>query len=149
MKEIINMYTHSANINIVIIVMMTVLLAMTIDLIAGITKAKARKELIQSEILKRTLIKFITYEGGLFIASMMDILLQLSNVFKFKSFDIFATIPLVCISVGVFLLFVEFCSVKEKADDKTRKQQQRALKELIKLLKSDDMKTLTKQITKE
>ena len=48
----------------VITVMLLVLMAMIIDLGSGLYKAKQRGELRSSEALKRTLTKFISYEGG-------------------------------------------------------------------------------------
>ena len=54
---------------IALVAMIVVLLAMIVDLFSGLRKAKVRGEYRSSEALKRTFTKFITYEGGMIIAS--------------------------------------------------------------------------------
>ena len=62
---------------VIVIACMLVLFAMIIDLISGLSKARQRGELRSSWGLKRTLTKFITYEGGMLIAAGVDILMHL------------------------------------------------------------------------
>jgi hypothetical protein len=135
---------------IIIIVCILVLLAMGIDLVSGLNKAKKRGEVKSSYALSRSLTKFITYEGGIIIAACIDVLIHLSNFFLLIHLKILYDVPIVTIIIGIFLLAVELLSIREKADDKIRKSmndtakiaidvaQKKEIKEaLIELLKSD------------
>lgn len=122
-----------------VVVMLLVLLAMIIDLGAGLYKAKQRGELRTSEALRRTLSKFISYEGGLTIAVMVDVLINFAKVFELFGLEILTVVPVVTILVGIFLLIVEFMSVREKADAKTKKQQERAADLIGKLITKEDI----------
>ena len=127
---------------IVVIVMLLVLVAMMIDLASGIHKAKLRKEFIRSEVLKRTLTKFISYEGGLSIAAMVDALIHMAGLFPLIGLSVLHNIPIVAILVGIFLLAVEFMSVNEKADEKTKRQQKETLDLIASVLSKDDLKEI-------
>jgi phage-related holin len=130
----------------VITVMLLVLMAMIIDLGSGLYKAKQRGELRSSEALKRTLTKFISYEGGLVIAAMVDMLINMAHFFELFGINALSNIPVVTILVGIFLLIVEFMSVREKADEKTKKQQADTASVLAKLLTKEDVKELIETI---
>lgn len=105
---------------IIVIACFIVLLAMAIDLASGLAKAKVRGEIRSSWGLKRSLIKFITYEGGMLIASGIDLLISLCKVMALVHLEILEGIPIVTCMVGIFLLVVEWLSVREKADEKTK-----------------------------
>ena len=135
-------------IRVTVIVMLLVLLAMIIDLGSGLAKAKERGELKTSEALRRTLRKFISYEGGISIAAMVDILIQFSQFYAIFRLDVLTSVPLVSILVGIFLLVVEFMSVREKADEKTKRQQNEAAAVLAKLITKDDMKKILSEVAK-
>lgn len=135
-------------IRVTVIVMLLVLLAMIIDLGSGLAKAKERGELRTSEALRRTLRKFISYEGGISIAAMVDILIQFSQFYAIFRLDVLTSVPLVSILVGIFLLVVEFMSVREKADEKTKRQQSEAAAVLAKLITKDDMKKILAEVAK-
>lgn len=122
-----------------VVVMILVFLAMIIDLGAGLFKAKQRGELRTSEALRRTLSKFISYEGGLTIAVMVDVLINFAKVYELFRLDALTVVPVVTILVGIFLLVVEFMSVREKADAKTKKQQERAAELIGKLITKEDL----------
>lgn len=130
----------------VITVMLLVLMAMIIDLGSGLYKAKQRGELRSSEALKRTLTKFISYEGGLVIAAMVDMLINMAHFFELFGINALSNIPVVTILVGIFLLIVEFMSVREKADEKTKKQQADTASVLAKMLTKEDIKELIETI---
>lgn len=130
----------------VITVMLLVLMAMIIDLGSGLYKAKQRGELRSSEALKRTLTKFISYEGGLVIAAMVDMLINMAHFFELFGINALSNIPVVTILVGIFLLIVEFMSVREKADEKTKKQQADTASVLAELLTKEDVKELIETI---
>ena len=122
-----------------VIVMLLVLLAMIIDLGAGLYKAKQRGELRTSEALRRTLTKFISYEGGLMIATSADLFIHLSKLYQLVGVGLLIGVPVVTILVGLFLLVVEFMSVREKADAKTKKQQEQAAELLMKLVSREEL----------
>ncbi|MBQ3812898.1 MAG: phage holin family protein [Bacteroidales bacterium] len=122
-----------------VVVMLLVLLAMIIDLGAGLYKAKQRGELRTSEALRRTLSKFISYEGGLTIAVMVDVLINFAKVYELFRLEVLTVVPVVTILVGIFLLVVEFMSVREKADAKTKKQQEKAAELIGKLITREDL----------
>ena len=63
----ITIETIGGMVTIVVVAMMIVLIAMLLDLVSGLYKAKLRGEIRSSQALKRTITKFITYEGGMMI----------------------------------------------------------------------------------
>ncbi|MBQ6097904.1 MAG: phage holin family protein [Bacteroidales bacterium] len=133
---------------IAVVVMMLVLVAMIIDLGAGLFKAKQRGDLRTSEALRRTLSKFISYEGGLMIATMADIFVHFCKFYQIIGLNLLLGVPVVTLLVGLFLLIVEFMSVREKADQKTRKQQERVAEIIANLISKEDVLELIR-IAKE
>lgn len=127
-------------------VMLSVLMAMIVDLGAGLYKAKQRGELRTSEALRRTLSKFISYHGGLIIAVMVDMLIHFLHIFDLLGLPVLASVPVVTVLVGIFLLIVEFMSVREKADAKTKKQQAETIQLLSQLMSKEDLKELLTKI---
>ena len=125
---------------IAIMASLIVLFAMIIDLFSGLRKAKIRGDLRSSEALKRTLTKFITYEGGMGIALGVDMLIHFSKLPQLFGLDVIYGVPIVTCLVGVFLLVVEFLSVREKADQKTKKQMNDAAKLLNDMLQNDNLR---------
>lgn len=125
--------------------MLIVLVAMAVDLASGLYKAKLRGELRTSEGLRRTLMKFITYEGGMLIAIGVDILLHLSQIGALFHLDVLYNVPIVTCIVGIFLLVVEMLSVREKADAKTRKNIDEAAKLAMQLAAKEEVLELLKQ----
>ena len=104
---------------IIAVVAIIVFLAMMVDLAAGLYKAYLRGDARRSEALKRTGYKFALYEGTILIAAGVDILIHLSRLYEWFSFDLAQGLPLVTIFLGIFWCVVEFLSVREKADEKT------------------------------
>lgn len=133
---------------IAVLVMLLVLVAMIIDLGAGLFKAKQRGDLRTSEALRRTLSKFISYEGGLMIATMADIFVHFCKFYQIIGLNLLLGVPVVTLLVGLFLLIVEFMSVREKADQKTRKQQERVAEIIASLISKEDVLELIR-IAKE
>ena len=133
---------------IAVVVMLLVLVAMIIDLGAGLFKAKQRGDLRTSEALRRTLSKFISYEGGLMIATMADIFVHFCKFYQIIGLNLLLGVPVVTLLVGLFLLIVEFMSVREKADQKTRKQQERVAEIIASLISKEDVLELIR-IAKE
>lgn len=100
------------------IVAVVVLLAMMVDLAAGLYKAGLRGDLKTSEALKRTGLKFILYEGCVLLASFIDLLIHLGKLFLIIGWDMACGVPFVTLAVGIFWCVVEGMSVREKADEK-------------------------------
>ncbi len=117
-----------------------VLFAIMLDLASGLYKAKLRGEIRSSWGLKRTLTKFITYEGGKLIAAGVDVLLHLSNILLLFNLRTIYGIPVITCLVGVFLLVVEFISIREKADKKTKKEMADTADLLSKMLDNETFK---------
>lgn len=125
---------------IAIMAMLIVFFAMMIDLASGLRKAKIRGELRSSQALKRSITKFITYEGSMIIALGVDMLVHMSKLAQMFRLDIVYGVPVITCLVGVFLLAVEFMSVREKADQKTKKEMSEAAALLAKMLENDNLK---------
>lgn len=125
---------------IAIMAMLIVFFAMMIDLASGLRKAKIRGELRSSQALKRSITKFITYEGSMIIALGVDMLIHMSKLAQMFGLDIVYGVPVITCLVGVFLLAVEFMSVREKADQKTKKEMTEAAALLAKMLENDNLK---------
>lgn len=129
---------------IVVVAMLVVLVAMSIDLASGVYKAKLRGEVRSSEALKRTLSKFIAYEGGMMIAAGVDLLFHLSNVVALFHLDAIYGVPVITCLVGVFLLVVEFISIREKADKKIKREMKDAAELISQILANDTLKEALK-----
>lgn len=134
-------------ISIVVIACLIVLGAMIIDLVSGLQKARQRGEFRSSWGLKRTLTKFITYEGGMLIAAGVDLLMHFCHIMELFHLSTLAGVPIVTCMLGIFLLVVEFISVKEKADQKTRTEFARVGEIAANMVNKDELvEALTKAI---
>ncbi len=103
-----------------------VFLAMGVDLASGLYKAKIRGEVHSSWGLKRSVQKFILYEGAILIAGGIDILFLTSRVAKLMGCEVLSGIAIFTSIIAILLCVVEIWSLKEKADEKTRKDINRA-----------------------
>jgi uncharacterized membrane protein len=121
----------------VVIAFAVVIIAMIVDLVAGLYKAKLRGEARRSELLKRTVYKFTLYEGGLCIAALIDICFFLCHGFELAGLQVLHGVPVVSFLVAIFICFVEGLSVREKADNKLHSEISRA-EELAKQVLSHD-----------
>ena len=119
-----------------------VFIAMIIDLIAGVHKAKLRNERRRSYLLSRTLYKFIQYEGGMMIAVGMDLLIHFAHIKQLFGLETIKDVPIVTLLVGVFLLGVEWLSLREKADEKMDKDFKKTWAELSKILSKKELQDL-------
>lgn len=117
-----------------------VFIAMMLDLVSGLRKAKQRGEIRSSWGLKRTLTKFITYEGSMMLACGVDVLIYFSKLFELFHLAPIVGVPVVTCLIGIFLLVVEFMSIREKADKKTKKDFSEVGDALVKLLDSKTFK---------
>lgn len=99
-----------------------VLIAMTADLGSGLYKAKLRGELHRSEALKRSIYKFLLYEGAIIVAAGMDGLIYFSEILQHISGGWIHGIPVITFAVALFISCVEILSIREHADEKTHAQ---------------------------
>ena len=111
-----------------------VMLAMLIDLISGLYKAKLRGELRTSYGLSRSVGKFILYGGSVMIALMVDIMVHYSRLFVLMKLLPIVGVPVITCLVSVFLCVIEFISIREKAEDKVRKRMDKTLGAIIELV---------------
>ena len=126
---------------VVVLSCLIVFMAMIVDLVSGLYKAKQRNEIRSSWGLKRTLSKFIMYEGGMVIAAGIDLLIFLSKLFVLFHLDVLQGVPIITCVVGIFLLIVEFLSVREAADEKTKTEMSRVATAAATLVNKDDLVT--------
>lgn len=117
------------------IIAVIVFIAMMIDLAAGLYKAKVRGDARRSEALKRTGYKFLIYEGGIMIASMVDLMIHMGKMYLIFGWQMAWGIPFVTIAMGIFWCVVEFLSVREKADEKIHSDISKAEKLAAQILK--------------
>lgn len=124
---------------VVSVVALIVLMAMMVDLGAGLYKAHLRGDARRSEALKRTGYKFCLYQGTILIASGIDLLVHLSKLYLWFGWEMVYNLPLVTLLVGIFWCFVEFLSVREKADEKTHSdiaKAERMARSLLKIVEA-------------
>ena len=133
---------------IVALVSMVVLLAMTIDLIYGWRKAKQRGEAHTSYALSRSINKFLLYEGSVLIATGIDTLLNLANLWDVVGIA-FGGVPVVAIVIGVFLCAVELLSMRENAEDKERKHFDKVAGAAVKVLDKETIVELLSEAIKK
>jgi len=98
-----------------------VIIAMAIDLISGVYKAKLRGEVRTSYGLSRTVSKFILYCGSAIIAAMIDLMIHYSHLMILMKFAPLVGVPVITCLLSVFLCIIEIKSIREKADEKTNK----------------------------
>lgn len=106
----------------IVLAALEVLVAMTADLGSGLYKAKLRGELHRSEALKRSIYKFLLYEGAIIVAAGMDTLIFFSEVLQHVSGGWIHGIPVITFAVALFISAVEILSIREHADEKTHAQ---------------------------
>ncbi len=116
----------------------TILIAMTIDLIAGIQKAKELHIARTSTGLKKTCDKAKKYFPTFGIASLMDVAMR----------TIISPFPLFAIAWTVYLLLCEFKSIREKAYEKAEIRKQDRTMQVI-LENKDEILKAVVEIMKE
>ena len=110
-----------------------VILAMMIDLVSGIYKAKQRGEVRTSYGLSRTVNKFIIYCGSAMIAAMIDLMIHYSHLMILMKFAPLVGVPVVTCLLSVFLCIIEIKSIREKADEKVNKDVNEVARLLLEL----------------
>ena len=119
-----------------------VILSMVIDLISGLYKARQRGELRSSYGLSRTVSKFILYSGSVIIALMIDVMIHYSRLFVLMHLQPIVGVPIVTCLMSIFLCVIEFLSIREKAEEKTRKDMERVAHILIDAVGRDRLREI-------
>ena len=135
--------------SVIVVAMVIVLVAMAIDLVSGVSKAKANGQMRTSWGLKRTISKFVMYEGGLLIAAGVDILMHSSHLYDLLRLEALRGVPFITCLAGVFLCVVEFLSVKESADIKMQKEFADAGKLLGNVFSKEDLREAIKDAIRD
>ena len=130
--------------SVMVVAMIIVFIAMAVDLASGINKARINGKVKTSWGLKRTMSKFIMYEGGMLIAGGVDVLMHSSHLYDLFCLHAIKGVPVITCLVGSFLCVVEFMSVREKADVKMKKEFETTAKLLDKVLSREDLHDLLK-----
>ena len=119
-----------------------VILSMILDLISGLYKARQRGELRSSYGLSRTVSKFILYSGSVIIALMIDVMIHYSRLFVLMHLQPIVGVPIVTCLMSIFLCVIEFLSIREKAEEKTRKDMERVAHILIEAVGRDRLREI-------
>ena len=107
-----------------------VILAMIIDFYFGISKAKQIGEARSSEGYKRSIAKFNLYFGMLVFAFIFDALVPITYFFEFP----ISAIPPVSLLASIAIVWTEYKSVREKADDKLRRKTEASFVQVLEIL---------------
>lgn len=144
-----NLFQGSENmLLIVVLACIIVILAIVFDLISGLYKAKLRGDFRSSLALKRTISKFLSYIGSMLLATGVDILVFVCGFFSLLGIEALHGIPVFTCLIGIFLLVVEFISIREKADDKTKARMSEAVVMLNNMLGKENVKDALREILK-
>lgn len=124
-----------------------VLVSMLIDLYFGIRKAKQIAEARRSEGYRRSVEKFNHYFGMLLYAFIFDAIVPSTYFFVFP----FSAVPLVSLLATVALVFTEWKSVQEKADQKLRRKTEASFIQVMEMLekREDILHELLQNVKKE
>ena len=117
----------------------SVFIAIIVDLISGIRKAKESKQEIRSNPLSRTVTKFVIYEGAVVIATTIDYMLHFSHLFVLMKLHPIVGVPVITCLAGVFICIIEIFSIFEKADEKTRHRSEAIVQAVIEALGTDNL----------
>lgn len=109
-----------------------VLVAILIDLHFGIRKARSIGELETSEGYRRTVRKFKDYYSVMAFALLFDLIMFFTYYFPFPM----PVVPVVTLIATGGLMYTEYKSVREKADEKLRRRNNEAITELATVLKN-------------
>lgn len=138
----------SIKIAIISVLWIFVFVAMVIDLISGLRKAKKAGVATSSELLKRSTNKVIKNYSALAFMLMFDMLFfWVSSYFKATELSYF---PLPTIAMAMFEIYVEYRSFRENISEKLRSKDMEALKELLeltKMIKDEDARNLLRKIS--
>jgi len=126
-------------------------IAIGVDLIAGVRKAKKAGIARRSEGYKRTVKKVAVYYNCLFAVSVVDVfLLMLVYVMQLKGHWMSVPLfPVLTLLAGAYIAFVEARSVFEKLEEKERSRASADVTAVLKLLADDSKKDKIKSLLEE
>jgi len=119
---------------ILLVVYVLVLVAISLDLWSGISKAKRKGKCLRSDGLQKTTNKIARYFNLLFIVAVLDFLLMLI-VFLFREYDTLLAVPILPVFTFIaacFLIFTEARSIYENRSDITDKEKDKKTVTIIK-----------------
>ena len=122
-----------------VIAMIVMIVAMAVDLIAGVRKAKMVGEARTSYGLSRTFNKFLIYEGILIISTCID---SLVHFVVYLMTDSVYLVPVTTCLLGIVLCATECWSVYEKAEDKQRRKIAQVASAAVSLADRETLKDL-------
>lgn len=127
MIETIQEYYPKANI--ILMLWIFVLIAVMVDLVAGVWKAKRLDYIITSDGLKRSVSKLVMYYLLMTFFCMMDLVASASGWLQ---------LPYISMIACFLILFIEVKSVFERADQKERKRLVNGAKDVTAILASKE-----------
>lgn len=129
---------------IVVVAMVVVIGAMSMDAAFGWRKAKLRGEARTSYLFSRSITKFALYEGVLFISAGIDTLIHFVWA-QFSSNSVYC-VPIASSLVAITLCIVEIWSMREKAEEKTRNNINHAIKVVADAISREEAVDIAKHI---
>jgi len=121
------------------------MLAIGIDLIVGIQKAKKNNLIRISEKYRQTTQKFILYFGSMAMAVFAD---MITTYYIISYHNFIPDLPYFLGVVTFWQIYTEFKSIRESADDKLQKATNRSAKDLLEFLKSVKEKEVLEYLEK-
>lgn len=127
---------------ILVVPYVVVLCAIIIDLITGVMKAKAAGEARTSYGLRRTVSKFKDYYSLLLVSTLIDLLLSVLESYP---------LPFVTFGGALYLVVIEWLSVREKWDEKARRRANKDIQAILSVLENrgDLLKAFAEIIKRE
>lgn len=83
------------------------------------------------------------------IAAGVDVLIHFSRLFVLFDLNSIVGIPIITCIVGIFLLIVEFISIREKADKKTKGDMEKVETAIGKLITKEDLVSILEELKKK
>jgi len=128
---------------VVAVVYFLVLIAIFLDLWAGIRKAKQRGEFRSSFGLRKTIGKVSNYYNMLFVVTIIDIIQMLAILLLNEHTTMtLPALPFLTLGGGIFACAIEGKSIFEKNTDKEKARVQETAKMLSEILKNKDNQEL-------
>lgn len=125
-----------------------VFVAIFVDLISGYKKAKFVGEPIESEKLRRTSLKLLLNGGLCLIASMIDLLLYFGHLWPLLHLELLRSVPVITFGVALWVSFVQWVSVKEKAEDKAERKSAKLAKAVMQSITQEQVAALISKLQK-
>lgn len=135
---------------IIVIVAVIVVVAMSCDFVSGIYKAKLRGEATRSKAMRKSVTKFLCYEGAVIIAGCIDLMICLTQLMTLIDVPFLRYIPFVTLFAGILISMIEIKSIKEKATEKEQRYLSESIATISAIIGKEDLiKLLTNKIKSE